>query len=455
MSLPTDHRARIENDSERVYLQAMAALKGERAIIVVRAPPGSGKTYLLSRIVSALREKRQRVAVAAQTNAQADDICRRLVAVPWRLASYRFVRRGGGTDSPVDAVTEVDDFDSLPRGPCVVVGTSSKWGFVDIRAPFDVLLVDEAWQMQWSQFVPLGRVASRFVLIGDPGQVPPVVAVDASRWETAQIPPHLPAPEVICSNRNVAPEVRPLELQLPASRRLPADTVALLQPFYDFPFAAWALPAERAVVANGGAPEPIDRAINLLADGSVVALTSPTVDDLPPADMDEEIADLAVRAAARLLDRHALVRILDDGSGKPERLLTPFDIGITATHRVMNELIAQRLRRSPQLLGIRVDTPERWQGLQRLVTIAVHPLSGMLRPSPFDLETGRLCVMASRHQGGLIVVGRDHIGDTLDRMIVGADQPIGRPDVAGRGHYQHLTFWKSLDTHNRIVSLSM
>jgi hypothetical protein len=192
-----------------------------------------------------------------------------------------------------------------------------------------------------------------------------------------------------------------------------------------------------------------------LADGSVVALTSPTVDDLPPADMDEEVAELAVKAAARLLERNALVRILDDGSGKPERLLTPFDIGITATHRVMNELIAQRLRRSPQLLGIRVDTPERWQGLQRLVTIAVHPLSGMLRPTPFDLETGRLCVMASRHLGGLIVVGRDHIGETLDRMIVGADQPIGRPDVAGRGHYQHLTFWKSLDAHNRIVPLPL
>src|SRR5262249_5548411 len=192
---------------------------------------------------------------------------------------------------------------------------------------------DEAWQMQWSQFVPLGRVASRFVLIGDPGQIPPVVAVDSSRWETAFIPPHLPAPEIICSNRNIAADVRPLQLQLPASRRLPADAVALLQPFHDFSFAAWALPAERAVVANGGAPELIDRAINLLADGSVVALTSPTVDDLPPADMDEEIAELAVRAAARLLDRHALVRILDDGSGKPERPLTPFDIGITATHR--------------------------------------------------------------------------------------------------------------------------
>jgi AAA domain len=436
-----------------VYLRAMAALDADRAVVVVRAPPGSGKTYLLSRTVSALREKSKRIAIAAQTNAQADDICRRLAGAPWELPSYRFVRQGGGMDSPVDTVTVVESFDDLPSSACVVVGTSSKWGFVEIKADFDVLLVDEAWQMQWSQFVPLGRVAPRFMLIGDPGQIPPVVAVDASRWETAHIAPHLPAPEIICSNDGLTADVRPVELQLPASRRLPADAVSLLQPFYDFPFGAWALPTERAVVANGSAAGPIDRAINLLAVGSVVALTSPTVDDLPPADMDDEIADLAVRVAARLIDRKARVRILDDGGERPERPVTPFDIGITATHRVMNELIAQRLRRSQELREIRVDTPERWQGLQRLVTIAVHPLSGVLRRSPFDLETGRLCVMASRHQGGFIVVGRDHIGDTLDSLIVGADQPIGRPDIAGRGHHQHLTFWQALEAQKRVIRM--
>ena len=154
---------------------------------------------------------------------------------------------------------------------------------------------------------------------------------------------------------------------------------------------------------------------------------------------------------ARLIERKARVRILDDVCERP---VSPFDIGITATHRVMNELIAQRLRRSQQLQHIRVDTPERWQGLQRLVTIAVHPLSGMLRPSSFDLETGRLCVMASRHRAGLVVVGRDHIGETLDHLIVGADQPLGRPDVAGRGHHQHLRFWKSLEARKRIVHVS-
>jgi hypothetical protein len=169
--------------------------------------------------------------------------------------------------------------------------------------------------------------------------------------------------------------------------------------------------------------------------------------------MDGDVADLAVRVAAQLLDRKARVRMLDSSEGKPEREITASDIAITATHRAVNELIAQRLRRSNELQRIRVDTPERWQGLQRAITIAVHPLSGVLRPSAFDLETGRLCVMASRHQGGLIVVGRDHIGETLDDTIVAADQPIGRPDVAGRGHYQHLAFWTGLEARNRVIRL--
>jgi hypothetical protein len=356
-------------------------------------------------------------------------------------------------DEPDDRVTEVEGFGDLPQGPCVVVGTSAKWGFVDITASFDVLLVDEAWQMKWTQFVPLGRVAPRFVLIGDPGQIPPVVPVDAARWETTRIPPHIPTPDVVCAYDEAHIGVKVTQLQLPASRRLPADAVSLIQSFYDFSFDAWALPHERSVIAQAGGARPIDRAIDLLGDGSVVAVTIPTVDDLPASDMDGDVADLAVRVAAQLLDRKARVRMLDSSEGKLEREITASDIAITATHRAVNELIAQRLRRSNELQRIRVDTPERWQGLQRPITIAVHPLSGVLRPSAFDLETGRLCVMASRHQGGLIVVGRDHIGETLDDIIVAADQPIGRPDVAGRGHYQHLAFWTGLEARNRVIRL--
>jgi hypothetical protein len=99
--------------------------------------------------------------------------------------------------------------------------------------------------------------------------------------------------------------------------------------------------------------------------------------------------------------------------------------------------------RDPRL-GIRVDTPERWQGLERKVIILVHPLSGVVRPSAFDLETGRLCVMASRHRAGMVVVSRDHVPAMLDSCFPGAEQAVGHPDVTGRGHSQHVRFWETL-----------
>src|SRR6266498_2085366 len=95
--------------------------------------------------------------------------------------------------------------------------------------------------------------------------------------------------------------------------------------------------------------------------------------------------------------------------------LKPTDIGLSATHHVMNTAMALRL--NGKLAGVSIDTPERWQGLERKVMVVVHPLSGVSQPSAFDLETGRLCVMASRHQVGLVIVSRDHLTDTLDTHL--------------------------------------
>ncbi len=75
--------------------------------------------------------------------------------------------------------------------------------------------------MSWANFMLLGQVAPRFVLIGDPGQIPPVVTIDAARWETAPRAPHRPAPELVlqahpnealslsCLRRGACPHARP------------------------------------------------------------------------------------------------------------------------------------------------------------------------------------------------------------------------------------------------------
>ena len=87
-----------------------------------------------------------------------------------------------------------------------------------------------------------------------------------------------------------------------------------------------------------------------------------------------------------------------DGESKR---LEPTDIGIVATHRVMNTELRLALAAGLRT-QVRVDTAERWQGLERRFMVAVHPLSGCVSPSEFDLGTGRLCVMTSRHQCGLL-----------------------------------------------------
>jgi len=101
-----------------------------------------------------------------------------------------------------------------------------------------------------------------------------------------------------------------------------------------------------------------------------------------------------------------------------------------------------------------LSTRKAWQGLERKVMIVVHPLSGVGSPSAFDLETGRLCVMAPRHRAGLIVLSRDHVRRTLEDYIPSAEQPVGRPDVVGRGHNDHLEVWERLSSDRRPLALS-
>jgi hypothetical protein len=443
----SDHervRALIRRRQQAVEDQLRSAVDNNTRLAVVKAPPGSGKTHTLLKTASHALKRRRRVAIGTQTGGQADDICRRIARDYTDISATRFVASDARPEPLGSNIGFARSTDELPNRQCIVVATVAKWGLVELHHPFDILLVDEAWQMKWADFMLCDQVAGRFVLIGDPGQIPPVVPVDSSRWETSARPPHFPTPEVILGDDEL--RATALALELPASRRLPFDSVDLVCGFYDFSFDAWAGPGERAVLCAPATKRGIDKALDLLISGSAVGVTIPTPDSGPPTEKDDELARVAADLVTRLLRRRARIRD-DDG----ERDISPRRIGLVATHRTMNTALDLALPTT--LRGqVLVDTPERWQGLELDVLIAVHPLSGVTRPSEFDLETGRLCVMASRHRGGLIVLSRDHIGETLRSLIPSASQPVGRPDVAGRGHKIHLEFWNRLESDGRLVS---
>lgn len=423
-------------------------LLGSRKLAVVQAPPGSGKTHMLLAVVSKLVEEGLCVALAAQTNRQADDIARR-----WAedFPSLPAVRLGSKTSVAPDGFPATilweTESKNLARTAGLYISTSAKWTTLRDPEPFDLLAVDEAWQMSWADLMQCANLSEKYYLIGDPGQIPPVITIDIRRWQTAPRPPHKPAPEVVLSDPDLVAQA--FIGALPACRRLPYEAVQFVKPFYAFDFEAYAKPGEREIEFEHLSDiSKFKQTFEALHNSQPAIVTLPTPVDGPAIEVDTELAQTVANLVDVLITSGAKINL---GQGEFKKL-SASDIGICATHRAMNGEISKSI--DPKYGATSVDTPERWQGLQRPVMIVVHPLSSVTDPSDFDLETGRLCVMASRHQVALIIVTRDHVGTTLGSFIPEASQAPGQPDVVGRGHTAHVRFWKSLVANDRVFNLT-
>jgi AAA domain len=441
----------VEIDKEYSDLREalIKELSGSCKLAVVQAPPGSGKTYMLLAVVSSLVREGKRVSLAAQTRRQADDIAHRWERDYGQLPAVRLGSSGSqAPDDFPDSVPWITELAALPHGPGLYISTTAKWTWARDLEPFDVLAIDEAWQMAWGDLMQCAKLSKKFFMIGDPGQIPPVVSVDVRRWATAPRPPHKPAPEVVLDDT----ELRATAFigSLPACRRLPHESVKYVKPFYNFDFSAYAEPSERLLnLSNDEADQQLVGIINMLNSGQPVLVTLPTPEEGLPPEVDIELTLRVEKIVRTLLTGRSQIVV---APGDKPRTITVKDIGICATHRAMNGELRKAL--GADFSDVSIDTPERWQGLERPIMIVVHPLSNVTDPSDFDLETGRLCVMASRHQVGLVVITRDHVGASLEAFIPEASQAPGQPDVVGRGHFAHARFWNDLVEDQRLVALT-
>lgn len=436
------HRERLKAQMTKIAADLWATARSP-SVTVVSSPPGAGKTRTLVAVCQHAIKARKRVGVACQTNAQADDVCRRLATEIDAARVCRYISSSGDETPPVAGCNVESAANNVPAGPMVVVGTTMKWALIDTAPDIDLILIDEAWQMALASFIPLLRFSDRFILIGDPGQIPPVVSAPTERWETSSNPPHRAAPEVLRERMQVT------RVSLPATWRLPHDTADLIRDFYDFDFESAALEGERSLkfaAANGDAAAGVDRALDQLTRRSIARVLVPMPKAGGLAQADPDVAGVAAATVVRALERKATARA--EGRDFMSKTLKPTDLGVAASHRTMVQAVLSKLPNELRT-QVKVDTAERWQGLERELMVVVHPLSSMENPGEFDLETGRLCVMASRHQTGLVVVGRAHIGETLDGILPVASQPIGQPDAVARGLKRHRAFWKHLDESER------
>ncbi|KUL53133.1 helicase [Streptomyces sp. NRRL F-4489] len=383
-------------------------LHGTRRGVVVDSPPGAGKSTLVVRAARELAAAGRRLMIVAQTNAQVDDLVLRLAAKDPELPVGRLHSSEPTAFDPALAElpavrTSAKITDLADRA--VVVSTAAKWAYTKVDEPWPHAIVDEAYQMRSDALLGVAGLFERALFVGDPGQLDPFSVVGADQWAGLSYDPSASAVATLLAHNPDLPQHR-----LPVSWRLPASAAPLVSgAFYPYtPFRSGTGPGDRrlsfGVRGDGSA---VDRVLDEAAASGWGLLELPARHT--PRTDPEAIGALA-RVVRRLLDRGGAATSEQAPAPEP---LTAARIAVGTAHRDQAAAVRGALA-ALGVSGVTVDTANRLQGREFDVTVVLHPLSGRPDATAFHLETGRLCVLASRHRHACIVVCRAGVAELLD-----------------------------------------
>ncbi|MCX5263723.1 AAA family ATPase [Streptomyces sp. NBC_00199] len=376
--------------------------------VVVDSPPGAGKSTLVVRAALELAEAGRSLMVVAQTNAQVDDLVLRLAEKSPELPVGRLHSSDADPyDKALERLPNVRKSAKAAElaGLPVVISTAAKWAHVKTDEPWRHAIVDEAYQMRSDGLLAVAGLFERALFVGDPGQLDPFSIVGGEQWAGLSYDPSASAVSTLLAHNPELPQHR-----LPVSWRLPASAAPLVSAaFYPYtPFRSGTGHGDRrlsfAVPSDGSGA---DRVIDEAAESGWGLLELPAR-HTPRTDPE------AVRAVAvvvrRLLDRGGAA--VSERSPDPTPL-TADRVAVGTAHR--DQAAAVRAALAELGVGeVTVDTANRLQGMEFDVTVILHPLSGRPDATAFHLETGRLCVLASRHRHACVVVCRAGVDDLLD-----------------------------------------
>jgi hypothetical protein len=393
--------------------------------VVVDSPPGAGKSTLVVRAARELAAAGRPLIVIAQTNAQVDDLTVRLATAD---PSLPLGRLHSSDPRPYDPVLDdhacvvtsakIADLRELP----VVLSTAAKWAWVKTETPWPHAIVDEAYQMRSDALLAVAGLFEQALFVGDPGQLDPFSQVAAEQWAGLAYDPSASAVTALLSHNPDLPQHR-----LPVSWRLPASAAPLVSAaFYPYtPFRSGTGHGERSINFAASADDsPADRVIDEAAASGWGLLELPA--RLTPRTDPEAITAVA-QVVRRLLTREGSTT--DERSTEPSPL-TAERIAVGTAHRdqaaaIRSALAEQPLPRGVHATDVTVDTANRLQGREFDVTVVLHPLSGRPDATAFHLETGRLCVLTSRHRHACIVVCRAGVTRLLDDHPSTEPVPLG------------------------------
>ncbi len=427
------------------------ALEGTHRGVVVDSPPGAGKSTLVVRAARELAAAGHPLMVIAQTNAQVDDLVDRLARADPELPVGRL---HSNEPKPYDPVLDGHPSVRTSAKPAdlagldIVVSTAAKWAWVTPEEPWRHAIVDEAYQMRSDALLAVAGLFERALFVGDPGQLDPFSQVGVDQWAGQAFDPSTSAVSTLLAHNPGLPQHR-----LPVSWRLPHSAAELVSDaFYPYtPFRSGTGPGERRLSFTAAADgSPVDAVLDETADTGWGLLELPAA-RTPRTDPE------AVRAVAvlvhRMLEREGVTRGERDVDGSAGAALGADRIAVGTAHRDQAAAVRAALAtvRGPagaeRAARVTVDTANRLQGREFDVTVVLHPLSGRPDATAFHLETGRLCVLASRHRHACVVVCRAGAAELLDEHPATEPVRLGAASPGPDGWEAHQAVLSHLAGH--------
>ena len=149
----------------------------DRSVLPIQGPPGSGKTYLGGRIITALLAAGRRVGVTAQSHQVItnllNQVCRAADDERVGFRGVQITSQTGCSDSRIKVEEGSQNAASAVQDPDiqVIAGTTWVWAREDMQDSVDVLVVDEAGQFSLANALASAPAARSLVLLGDPRQL--------------------------------------------------------------------------------------------------------------------------------------------------------------------------------------------------------------------------------------------------------------------------------------------
>jgi hypothetical protein len=433
--------------------------------VLLRAAAGAGKSYALVRMVkeAIANDNCLRVAVAAFKNKQIAPLARKLGEELGKESVCLFVSQKRVAELPqtvVDVVTIACKSSEIPESARVVLGVSHKFGVwgemsrltthlgpgANGETPFDVLFVDEAWELPLYLFARVEALAPVAVGVGDVGQLPPI---DPNENPWRGDPGYNPYRAWPTAYENDDTSV---VIELPAVWRPTGEQLPLWRAFYN----DWdrlncvAAPGDRSIKLpelNG----PTADVWAAVATGQPALVEIAGLEEPEAPDIDRPLL-AAVEDLLRplLAGGFTCTEVSYDNFGAPgagKSVSSDVPVGdplvvILATRNQAVDDATEMVERLTEELAlpegvIQASTVDSWQGQTNRITVAIHPLSGATKLDDFNSAFGRLAVTCTRATHGLLMVARAGLDELLDNAPARPGTPLGEPGTRALPRQTH------------------